>query len=62
MAGDPEREHLKDVAARGGVRYHNNLISAMVRALVGVNVSSGKGSIDILLQLIVELRAVHWRS
>ena len=30
MAGDPERKHMRGVEEEGGIRYHVNLLRAMV--------------------------------
>ena len=30
MAGDPERKHMRRVEGEGGIRYHVNLLRAMV--------------------------------
>ena len=30
VAGDPEREHMRKVRQDGGIRYHVNLLQAMV--------------------------------
>lgn len=34
VAGDPEREHMRKVEQDGGIHYHVNLLSAMVRLSV----------------------------
>ena len=34
VAGDPEREHTRKVEQDGGVHYHVNVLSAMVRLQV----------------------------
>ena len=34
VAGDPEREHMRKVEQDGGVHYHVNVLSAMVRLQV----------------------------
>ena len=34
VAGDPEREHMRKVEKDGGIHYHVNLLSAMVRLSV----------------------------
>lgn len=34
VAGDPEREHIRKVDQDGGIHYHINLLSAMVRLSV----------------------------
>ena len=34
VAGDPEREHMRKVDQDGGIHYHINLLSAMVRLSV----------------------------
>jgi len=30
VAGDPERKHMAQVDAEGGIRYHNNHIKSLV--------------------------------
>ena len=30
VAGDPERKHMRKVGEEGGIRYHVNLLRAMV--------------------------------
>ena len=40
VAGDPEREHMRKVRQDGGIRYHVNLLQAMVS--IHKRLSAGK--------------------
>jgi LDH2 family malate/lactate/ureidoglycolate dehydrogenase len=42
VAGDPERAHIKQVEADGGIHYHNNLLRAMNTLAERLNVSKLK--------------------
>ena len=45
VAGDPEREHMRKVREDGGIRYHVNLLQAMVS--IYKRLSAGKLVTDI---------------
>lgn len=45
VAGDPEREHMRKVRQDGGIRYHVNLLQAMVS--IHKRLSAGKHVTDI---------------
>ena len=36
MAGDPEREHMRKVKQDGGIRYHVNILHALVSGLIEI--------------------------
>ena len=36
MAGDPEREHMRNVKQVGGIRYHENILHALVSVFIEI--------------------------